>query len=65
MTQAFTRLLERGVAGQLMQLERNQAGADKGMIQLEFEKSCQVSRSFIEQFRNDYDICLLLVTRRH
>jgi len=50
-TQAFTILFERGVAGQLMQLERSQDYANKGMIQLMMYKSCRVSMSVLEQAR--------------
>jgi len=62
--QAFTILLERGVAGQLMQLERSQDYANKSMIQLKMYKSCRVSRSVLEQARVNYDIYLPLVTSR-
>jgi len=58
--QAFTRLIERGVAGQLMQLDQSQAYTNKGMIQLELDKSCHLSRSVLEQSRDDYVICLPL-----
>jgi hypothetical protein len=52
-TQAFTHLIERGVAGQLKQLDRSQAYMNKGEIQLELDKSCHMSRSVLEQSRDD------------
>jgi len=39
----YTHLTERGVAGQPMQLDQIQAYAKKGVIQLELDKSCNVS----------------------
>jgi hypothetical protein len=45
--QAFTRLIERGIAGQLMQLDQSQAYVNKGVIQLELDKSCHISRSVL------------------
>ena len=57
-TQAFMCLIERGVAGQQMQLERSQAYGNKGMIQLELDKSCHLSRSVLERSSDDYVINL-------
>ena len=45
-TQASTHLLQRRVAGQLMQLDRSQAYVNKGMINLELYKSCHISRCY-------------------
>jgi len=49
---------ERRVAGQLMQLDRSQAYANKGVIQLELDKSCHLSGSVLEQSHDYYVICL-------
>jgi len=56
--QAFTRLIECRVAGQLMQLDRSQAYTNKGVIQLELDRSCHISRSVLEQSCDDYVVCL-------
>jgi len=37
----------------------------KRMIQFDLDESCHVIRSVLEQFRDDYVICLPLVTCRH
>jgi hypothetical protein len=52
-TQAFTCLIECGVAGQLMQLDGSQAYANNGMIHLELDKSCHVSRSVLQESHDD------------
>jgi hypothetical protein len=56
--QAFMRLIECRVAGQLMQLDQSQAYASKDVIHLELDKSCHISRNVLEQSHDDYVICL-------